>query len=34
MPDLEEQATPGGHWARAAVPPVVALAALLAAVML
>ncbi len=34
MPDLEEQATPGGHWARAAVPPVAALTALLAAVML
>ena len=34
MPDLEEQATPGGDWARAAVPPVAALTALLAAVML
>ncbi len=33
MPDLEEQATPGGDWARAAVPPVAALTALLAAVM-
>ena len=34
MPDLEEQATPGGDWARAAAPPVAALTALLAAVML
>jgi cobalt/nickel transport system permease protein len=34
MPDLEDQATPGGDWARAAVPPVAALTALLAAVML
>ena len=34
MPDLEEQATSGGDWARAAVPPVAALTALLAAVML
>ena len=34
MPELEEQATPGGDWARAAVPPVAALTALLAAVML
>jgi hypothetical protein len=34
MPDLEEQATPGGDWVRAAVPPVAALTALLAAVML
>jgi len=34
MPDLEEQAAPSGDWARAALPPVAALTALLAAVML
>ncbi|MGB1610245.1 MAG: cobalt ECF transporter T component CbiQ [Actinobacteria bacterium] len=34
MPDTEERATPGADWARAALPPVVALAALLSAVVL
>jgi cobalt/nickel transport system permease protein len=34
MPDIEERAAPGADWARAALPPSVALAALIAAVVL
>ncbi len=34
MPDTEDRAAPGADWARAALPPTVAFAALLAAVIL
>ena len=34
MPDIEDRAAPRVDWARAALPPVIALAALIVAVML